>query len=150
MVVGGAFEGERFENVLFENPGWPRHAWISLALEGRSANRSAIGARVEVVTAGTDGTQRTLRRTVRTGGSFGAGSLELHVGLGRATRVDEVRVVWPDSARSRTVYTGLEVNRSYRIVQGERPVALERPATPFRKTPREGAAGHTHPDSGKP
>ncbi|HET9275863.1 MAG TPA: CRTAC1 family protein [Gemmatimonadales bacterium] len=150
MVVGGAFEGERFENALFENPGWPRHAWISLALEGRTANRSAIGARVEVVTAEADGTRRTLRRTVRTGGSFGAGSLELHIGLGRAARVDEVRVVWPDSARSRTAYTGVEVNRSYRIVQGERPVALDRPATPFRKTAREGSAGHVHPDSAKP
>ena len=77
MVLGGAYQGDKFTSVLFENPGWPDNAWISLELEGRSANRSAIGARVEVVVADANGAPRTLRRTVGTGGSFGSGSLQL-------------------------------------------------------------------------
>jgi hypothetical protein len=70
---------------------------------------------------------------VRTGGSFGAGSLQLHVGLGPAAKVREVRIQWPDSARSKTTYHDLALDRAYRIVQGEAPVALERPAVPFKR-----------------
>jgi hypothetical protein len=134
MVLGGAYQGDKFTSVLFENPGWPDNAWISLELEGRSANRSAIGARVEVVVADAHGAIRTLRRTVGTGGSFGGGSLQLHVGLGRATLVKAVRIRWPDLARSQTSYTDLAVNKFYHITQGEAPVMLDRPAVPFRKS----------------
>lgn len=133
MVLGGAYQGDRSTSVLFENPGWPSNAWISLELEGRSANRSAIGARVEVDVVAASGATRTVRRTVNTGGSFGAGSLQLHVGLGRATRVRELRIQWPDSARSKTTHRDLAVNRAYRVRQGEVPVELQRPPVPFRR-----------------
>lgn len=133
MVMGGAYQGDRFASVLFENPGWRHNRWITLELEGRAANRSAIGARVEVDVSNTDGSRRTLRRTVGTGGSFGAGPLQLHIGLGRAARVREVRVHWPDAARTGTSYTDLALDHTYHIVQGETPVQLERPPVPFRK-----------------
>jgi hypothetical protein len=146
MILGGAYQGDRFTSVLFENPGWPGTAWVSLELEGRSANRSAIGARVELDVAEGSGRTRTVRRTVGTGGSFGAGSRQLHVGLGPVARIRELRIRWPDSARTHTSHTGLVVNRAYRIRQGEAPVALERPPVPFRR----GASGapsvaHRHP-----
>ena len=70
---------------------------------------------------------------MNTGGSFGAGSLQLHVGLGRAARVRELRIQWPDSARSKTTHKDLGVNRTYRVRQGEAPVELQRPPVPFRK-----------------
>jgi hypothetical protein len=132
-VLGGAYQGDRFASVLFENPGWRDNAWIDLRLEGRTANRSAIGARVAVVVASADGTTRTVHRTVNTGGSFGAGPLELHVGLGPATSVRELRIAWPDSARHRDVFASLAVNRAYRVVQGSAPVLLDRKPIPFRK-----------------
>ena len=132
MVLGGAYEGDQFTSVLFENPGWPNNHWITLELEGRTSNRSAIGARVDVVAVDAQGAARTVRRTVRTGGSFGAGSLELHVGLGPAVRVQEVRIQWPDSARTRTSYRDLQLDRTYRITQGEPPKVLDRPRVPFR------------------
>jgi hypothetical protein len=139
MVVGGAYQGDRATSVLFQNPGaWPKNRWIALELEGRAANRSAIGARVELEVADASGATRFVRRTVGTGGSFGAGSLQLHVGLGPATAVRAVRVQWPDSARSRSEYTGLGLDRVYHIAQGAAPVPLARPAVPFRK-----GAAHT-------
>ncbi|MGH7638644.1 MAG: FG-GAP-like repeat-containing protein [Gemmatimonadaceae bacterium] len=142
MVMGGAFEGDRFRSVLFENPGWNDRSWIALELEGRQANRSAIGARVEIVAVDSAGVTRAVHRTIGTGGSFGAGSLSLHVGLGSAVRVKEVRITWPDGDRSRNVYADLPVRRTFRIVQGETPVQLDRPAVAFR---REGAASpHDH------
>ena len=145
MVIGGAFEGDRFANVLFENPGWRDRNWIALELEGRSANRSAIGARVDLTVTGPGGGTRSLRRTIGTGGSFGAGSLQLHVGLGPATRIERIQIVWPDASRSATSYTGLAVNRVYRVVQGEPPVALERPPVTFRRSLMvPAAAKHEH------
>lgn len=144
MVLGGAYQGDGFTSVLFENPGWPRHAWIVLELEGRGANRSALGARVDVVVSDADGKVRTVRRTVRTGGSFGAGSVQLHVGLGPAARVREVRIQWPDSLRTRTSYSELTLDRAYRISQGTAPVLVDRPAVPFPPA-AAGHAAHTHP-----
>jgi hypothetical protein len=146
IVLGGAFPGDRFASALFENPGWKGRAWVSLELEGRTANRSAIGARVEVDLAGPRGARRTVYRTVGTGGSFGAGPLRLQIGLGDATRITEVRIRWPDSARTRTVHSDLEPNRAYRIVQGAAPVPLDAPPLPFRKVPLGKPPGdHPHP-----
>jgi hypothetical protein len=147
MVVGGAYEGERFANVLFENPGWPDRTWISLELEGRTANRSAIGARVEITAADAAGATRTIHRTIGTGGSFGAGSLTLHVGLGNAARVERLRIVWPDAGRTTDSHVGLDVNKAYHVVQGKPPVLLQRPPTPFRKIGLGMPAEHRHPDS---
>ena len=28
MILGGAYEGDQFTSVLFENPGWPKNHWI--------------------------------------------------------------------------------------------------------------------------
>ena len=133
MVVGGAYDGDVATSVLFENPGWPNRNWITLELEGRTANRSAIGARVEIIAADSAGETRTVRRTVGTGGSFGSGSLQLHVGLGSAVRVPLVRVTWPDSMRSTTSYSNLEVRRTYHVIQGQSPRVLDRPPVPFRQ-----------------
>jgi hypothetical protein len=132
-VLGGAYPSDRFASVLFENPGWKDNTWITLELEGKTANRSAIGARVALDVTDASGAVRTVHRTVNSGGSFGAGPLQLHVGLGRATAVREVRVTWPDAARSKNSYRDLAVGHVYHIVQGSAPVMLERPAVPFRK-----------------
>ncbi len=132
MVVGGAYQGDVFTSVLFESPGWPTRNWITLELEGTAANRSAIGARVQLIVSDSSGRERTLYRTVGTGGSFGSSALQLHVGLGAASTVKEVRVAWPDLQRSKTVYTNLAVRQSYRITQGKEPVLLSRPAVEYK------------------
>jgi len=133
MMIGGAYAGDLSTSVLFENPGWPNRTWITLNLEGRSANRSAIGARVEIVAVDAGGSTRSIRRTVGADGSFGSGSLQLHVGLGQATRVPLVRVTWPDSLRSTTSYANLAVATTYLLVQGQNAKRLDRPPVPFRR-----------------
>jgi hypothetical protein len=146
MVMGGAYQGDRFSSLLFENPGSPGRAWITLELEGRAANRSAIGARVAIDVADANGVLRTLRRTIGTGGSFGAGSLQLHVGLGSAVSVKQVRVTWPDAARSTTAYANLSPNRVYHIVQGREAMAVPRPPVPFQRVnPISHEARHVPP-----
>jgi hypothetical protein len=131
-MIGGAYAGDLSTSVLFENPGWPGTSWVNLTLEGVTANRSAIGARVEVVVTDGAGANRSIHRTVGTGGSFGAGPLQLHVGLGAAQRIERVRVRWPDQARSTVDYTAIVPNKYYRIRQGAQPVELARPPIPFR------------------
>ena len=138
-MIGGAYEGDISTSVLFANPGWTGTRWLTLSLEGRSANRSAIGARVAIDVVDGTGAVRSIHRTIRTGGSFGAGPLQLHVGLGRATRVTAVRVQWPDKAHTRSEYTDLAPDAHYRITQGAPPVRLDRAPVPFRTTAAAGA-----------
>jgi hypothetical protein len=67
-----------------------RH-WLILKLAGTRANRSAIGARVKVVTGA-----HVQSGEVRSGGSYlSQNDLRLHFGLGAAAMVDRIEVTWP-------------------------------------------------------
>jgi hypothetical protein len=114
-VFGGAYEGDVYRNALFENPGHG-HRWIVLRLEGREANRSAIGSRIAVTVEGPGG-ERTIHHTVGGGGSFGASSLQAEIGLGDASAIRQVEIRWAGSGRRQTV-TGLRMGRVYRVVEG--------------------------------
>jgi hypothetical protein len=88
-----------------------RH-WITLALVGTRSNRSAIGARVRVVTA--DGTQV---EEVRGGGSYYAqNDRRVHFGLGQATRVDRVIVRWPNGLEEQ--WSGPTIDRIVSLTEG--------------------------------
>jgi len=126
IVLGGAYEGDVFRNVLLENPGTPRH-WITLRLEGVASNRSAIGARIHMRL--TDG--RSLHRTVRSGGSFGASPLRQFFGLGDADGIDSVEIWWPTS-NVRQRFEGLEIDRHYHVREDSAaPSLLDLPSFSF-------------------
>ena len=93
--IGGALAGDTYQSVLFENPGHGGH-WISLELAGVTANRSAFGARIDV-TAETSSGPRHIYRTVGYGSSFGGNPLRQHIGVGDATAISHVQVMWPTS-----------------------------------------------------
>ena len=125
-VMGGALEGDNFPNALFENPGFGEgNAWVTLQLEGRMANRSAIGARISVSVTDLNGERRVIYQTVSTGGSFGASSLQQEIGLGQTGRIDELKITWPNRDQSTDTYTDLLVNRYYRITEGSDAVPLQ-------------------------
>ena len=115
-VIGGAYTGDIFQNVLFENPGHG-HRWITLLLEGTQANRSAIGARVEVQVETLGGT-RSIHRTVSSGASFGASSLQQEIGLGQATAIREIAVIWPGEDEVQR-FADVPLDQAYRVRQGE-------------------------------
>jgi hypothetical protein len=123
--MGGAAKGDNFLDAVFKNPGFQR-SWLSLSLQGTRTNRAAIGARVKVTIEEKAG-PRSIFRTVGSGGSFGASTLRLEIGLGDATRIQEVEVQWPASGKTER-FTQVELNSRYGCVEGEgvlRPIRPE-------------------------
>jgi hypothetical protein len=94
--VGGAVPGDAHAFRLFENPG-NDNDWITVRLVGVKSNRSAIGARIKVTVQDEGQAQRSIYRTVTSGGSFGASPLQQHIGLGKSAKITELEVWWPTS-----------------------------------------------------
>jgi len=116
QVMGGAFSGDLYQNLLFENPGNDNH-WIALQLTGVQSNRDGIGARISVrITE--DGVSRRIHLTVGTGGSFGSSTLQQEIGLGRAGFIDELEILWPATGVRQT-FVDLKVDQFLGIVEGE-------------------------------
>lgn len=134
-TMGGAYQGDGYANVLFENPGHGHH-WLTLRLVGTTSSRDARHARVEIEVKTEEGT-RTLHRVVGTGGSFGASSSQLEVGLANATEVIAVTVDWPTTKPIRLA--GFSLDGTYIIEEGAtKPTALKTTPIPLggaKKTP---------------
>jgi hypothetical protein len=88
--LGGFYPGDAYANALFENPGFGS-AWVTLRLEGRSANRFGVGARIAVQVREPEGT-RTIHVLAGSGGSFGGSSMQQEIGLGRAVAIEEIQI----------------------------------------------------------
>ncbi len=113
--IGGAYPGDTYFSVLFENPGTANH-WISLELQGVRSNRSAIGARLEVTLVTPQGL-RHIYRTVGYGSSFGGNPLRQHIGIGLASRIAGIEVRWPASGLVQH-FKDVAVDRFYKLVEG--------------------------------
>lgn len=111
-VMGGAYSGDLAHNALFLNPGHGHH-WITLKLEGVTSNRAAIGARIRIIVQTAEG-ERSIYKTVGTGASFGASPLRQEIGLGNATAIRKVEILWPATGRTQSL-TGLEMDRFHKI-----------------------------------
>lgn len=135
--IGGAYEGDAYRNVLFENPGHD-HAWLKLKLVGTRSNRAAIGARVKITVESAEGL-RTIHKEVNSGGTFGASPLRQEFGLGQARALREVEVWWPASELRQRV-EGLKLNQAYLVREGQ-PQAQPLALTSFRF---KKAGGHQH------
>ena len=107
-------------SVLFRNPGHGNH-FITLRLEGRQSNRSAIGARLKVRVT-TPAGPRDIYATGGTGGSFGGNSLQQEIGLGRATAIESIEIRWPSTGATQ-VFRDAALDRVYRIVEGDPALA---------------------------
>ena len=81
--MGGAFPGDAFADALFRNPGFGNH-WIELVLEGAARNRAGDRRARARRRRSRTGRERSIFRTVNSGGSFGANPLRQHIGVGSA------------------------------------------------------------------
>src|SRR5262249_2688104 len=113
---GGAVPGDRAYNALFRNPGHGRH-WLQVKLVGTQSNRAALGARIEAVVAGPEGTQRSIFRTIGNNGSFGGNLPVESIGLGDASRVEELVVSWPAGNTTQT-FRDVAADQEIEITEG--------------------------------
>lgn len=125
IEMGGAFLGDNYPTLFFLNPGQPdNNNSIYLKLKGTASNRSAIGTRAGVSFT-ENGKSRIVYRDVTSGGSFGCNPLRLEIGIGKATKVDQVIVYWPASRKTQT-FTNLDVNTLY-LIEENQPQAKQQP-----------------------
>lgn len=139
-VLGGALEGDNFPNALFENRLANQGSWLSLTLSGKQANRSAIGARIEVLAKAADGSTVKRYHTVTSGGSFGGNSLTAHIGLADAISIEGVTIAWPSTEKAVQTIDAVDLNARYLVTQGEAPVKTTQGPRPLVGL----HAGHDH------
>lgn len=104
---------------LMRNDSPRTNHFLSLRLEGdgKTTNRDAIGARVEVIIAKTAVGQPRSIKTLRAGEGFLAQSSKwLSFGLGGAEVIEKVIVRWPGGKLEE--FLGLEVDHRYHLAQG--------------------------------
>lgn len=121
-VLGGAYEGDNYPNVCFENP-TSENNWIILKLEGIKSNRSAIGTKLKLVLEN----GRTIFYSINTGGSFGANSLQAEIGLGQSELIQTLTVIWPSSKAQ--IFNTIAVNKKYTLIEGKNELIKE----PYKK-----------------
>ena len=90
----------------------PNHR-ILLRLVGTKSNKSAIGARVTVVTS-----KASLIDEVRAGGSYlSTNDVRLHFGLGTDTTIKRIEITWPSGAKEEL--KNVAADAIYTIVEGQ-------------------------------
>jgi hypothetical protein len=113
VELGGTIPGDRYHNVLFQNPGQGNN-WLTVKLIGEKTNRPAIGARIKVVTAAAK--PLTVHRVVTSGSSFGGNPLQQTIGLAKARSVATLEIHWPTS-RTTQVFHDVAVNQAIEITE---------------------------------
>jgi hypothetical protein len=140
--LGGAYSGDNYRKAVFVNPR-NDNRWLTLKLTGKASNRSAIGARIRVKVQAEQG-ERTIVRTVGSGGSFGASPLRQEIGLGQAQAILSAEIRWP-SGKVQTI-RDFAMDRFYRINEGEEAaVAWDLPSVAWPAASDHSAHQHKSP-----
>jgi len=110
IAAGGAYPGDLLTSSVHlprERPG----NYLNVRLAGTRSNRSAIGARITLLSGG----QRQMRE-VGGGTNFGCLPFEQHFGLGKLSKVDALEIRWPSGLRQRV--ENPPVNGTIRVTEG--------------------------------
>lgn len=110
-------------NALYENPG-STSKWLKFELVGIRSNRGGLGARIHVRIQTPDG-NRSIHRTVGTGGSFGGNPIRQELGLGYAESIESLTVYWPTSG-TRQIFTSTQLDQAYRVHENAESLELIR------------------------
>ena len=124
ITVGGVGDLNNDGFLDFQNGTTIRYAvpngnnWIKFNLQGVQSNRNGIGARVEIY--GAWGKQI---RDVRSGEGFRhMSTINPHFGLGTATEITQVVVIWPSGIVD--VINNPNINQALSVVEGSSPLSL--------------------------
>jgi hypothetical protein len=99
--------------LLLKNNAAKGNNWLGIKLEGVTCNRDAIGAKIVWKAGG-----KTYHRLKNNGGSY----LSSHdprevLGIGTATKIDELEITWPAPSKQVGRFSNVEVNRYIRIAE---------------------------------
>ena len=128
VSVGGAFIGDQWHNLFYQNTGVGNN-YLNLKLVGVKSNRDGIGAKV-TLRVGDSLTENAtpkylskarvlgqIYREVSGGCGFGStNSLPLEIGLGTHTKVDTLEIVWPSGQVD--THRNLSVNQKLTLTEG--------------------------------
>ena len=123
-VLGGAFEGDVYQDALFLNPISNAHKWLNIRLKGKTANADAIGAKLELTVVDEQGNKKILYEQVSTGGSFGASSLAVEWGLADAVQIESLKIIWPNQNQDTDVYENVPINQFIVIEEGAEDIEV--------------------------
>jgi hypothetical protein len=119
VEMGGVATGDQAHNVLFENPGTkPTRHWLDVKLVGVQTNRGAIGTRIQAEIKRSDGSRRSIFRTIGTGSSFGGNCLTAHLGLDQDAQVETLTITWPVS-KTHQVFQMIPADQTIEITEGQ-------------------------------
>jgi enediyne biosynthesis protein E4 len=109
---------------LLRNDGGNKQNWIKIKLIGTKCNRTAIGARLRVVTG-----KHIQMDEVHSGSSvMSQGDLRLHFGIGKLTTIDTIEVRWPTTGKIEG-FSGVKANQILTIREGSGIVAAAGPSS---------------------
>ncbi|MDH3531028.1 MAG: ASPIC/UnbV domain-containing protein, partial [Acidobacteriota bacterium] len=110
VIVNVMDSGPALLQNVVEKPG----NWISIKLVGgKSSPRDAVGSVVFAKTG-----NLTQRADLISGASYASQSQQvIHFGLGSATSIDELKILWPDGATE--LINSVKANTAVTIVQGK-------------------------------
>ncbi|MCG8604762.1 FG-GAP-like repeat-containing protein [bacterium] len=110
------------ENTLYFNNGNQRN-WIDLKLVGTNVNRSALGARVRVLATINEQRVWQMREISALNGFGSQNQPNAHFGLGDATVVDSMHILWPGGGTQ--TQTNVAPNQFLQLIEGRSPVSVE-------------------------
>ncbi len=117
-VMGGAYEGDVYANLLFENPIGNENNWINIKLLGNKSNTSAIGAKI-ILSITENGEQRKIYHNVGYDSSFGGNSLLAELGVGKAEKIDNIEILWPTHNLTTSSFDDVSINQNIVIREGD-------------------------------
>lgn len=85
--------------------------WLQVALEGTVSNRNAFGSEVRITI-----DNQTYYRYHHGAAFFGQSIKPVHFGLGAATKIDTLKVIWPNMEKE--TFTNIAANQLIKVVQG--------------------------------
>jgi len=96
--------------LLMRNETGNRNRWIAFQLEGKK-ERLALGARLFVTANG----KTQVKQVTNVASYLSSNDLRVYFGLGKANRVDEVKILWPSG--NEQVLRELDVNRLVHVTE---------------------------------
>ncbi|MDT7831839.1 FG-GAP-like repeat-containing protein [Flavobacteriaceae bacterium S356] len=108
-----AVMNENANYYVWENQSVHNNNWIKIKLEGITGNKDGVGNRIEITANG----KTQYRYTLCGEGYLGQNSMSEFVGVGTATIIDEIKIIWNHSGQTETI-TNIPVNQGITIQEG--------------------------------